>query len=154
MMDKVTRELEEEVRGLVMDAVGQATGNNLLGIFGMIQNNKTREMDKIVAAIEDQFMEWVKTVKKVDPAYGQVNATLANIFIRDYLYEEYFKYENRGAIQEWRPSTVTVEVAMNKVDEILKTYDRKSTDWIEYATKEVKKLNDPIAVAIFAWSIM
>lgn len=145
-----------EVKGLLMDAVGQVTGNELEKVYWMIENNQARELDHVVAKIEDQFVKWASKESTNENCKGLDRAQV-NMYIRNFLYEKYKSNKaskNPGAIQEWRPNTLRARQAMEKVDEILDCYDRRSTDWVEQAYKKVKEIDDPMASAIFAWAIV
>lgn len=52
------------------------------------------------------------------------------------------------------PSTDSVEKSLEKVKELLKTYDRSSTCWYEDAFNKLKTMNDPIATTIFSWCVI
>ena len=138
-----------------------------------IQTKEFRErvtswMDEIVEDYEDIFVDitknygWaaMKSVSRIIIKLGEVEPILNNLpdfivfqFIMSIIADKYCKEKLKGEMDEWRPTTKKVLNSMENVEEILSTYDKSSTDWLITATEQVKELNDPIAEAIFAWSI-
>ena len=142
----------EDIKELIRDAIGEVTGNDMKRISYLIESAEKvdgvrQQLDDVVNHIVKKYREFTED-KISTPGYMELR-----MYIENRLYEMYISHKFHGAVTEWRPTTNSVRISMEKVERILSTYERESSDWAEKAAEKIKDLDDPVASTIFEWCV-
>ena len=83
------RKVANEIKSLIMDAVGEVTENNFKAVFKAIVGNHTRDFDFIVAQIEEVFVGYLDQSENLPDICYKLDRVQINMYIRSFLYEKY-----------------------------------------------------------------
>lgn len=147
-------ELTSSIKSLILDAIGDATGNDFEMISSVIHEEKTEELDKIVGKIENVFLDYTTEDMNLDTCCYAISRAELNIFIRHILNEQVDHYERYEKSVRKGEKYRQIEEAENNL-RILKglvdQYEGACTEWQEIVFGIIRDSGNKTLLLFAGW---